>query len=436
MLWAPDPFNRRTGKLLGYNYYQKFSDYDPEKGGDYFRRTMRQPGKKMLTEEGQAFANWIKGLGEEVDPLTPWLIKQFKDGNVGLSGEEVWVKSNSGDTQTVPVQAAKEVFEKFATWYNATDSPYRQGKNIQEMTLEDVNTAAAQHHSWVEQQQREEERKQEVREIFDGNDQQTVYEWPDGWTVKQLFTTEDLQNETAAMKHCIGEDNQPYCQALMDESIEVFSLRDPENMPHATWHYNPSGTLAQIQGFQGHSPKEEYMERFEQWAASAGRSTEPVGDQDYFDDEFTLQVNNLNMFDVVFGGDDYLRDIAIGEGANFNPEGYGDERIYIEINWNDVVQDMLDRMPDRINQKQEEWMNEWGRGAPNYYHERKPEAPNQLKLFNEYEDGTSLEEINWHQYPRDRDGLPSLPVNEPPVDPPAVEGKPAQALDPRDRATG
>lgn len=398
MLWAPDPFNRRTGKLLGYNYFQVFSDYDPAKGGDYFRRVMRQPGKKMLTEEGQIFANWIKGLGEEVDSITPWLIKQFKDGNIGLTGEgEVSVKNNAGETQTVPMEAAEEVFGKFATWYNATDSPYRQGQNIQEMSLEDVNSAATQHYSWVQQQESEKQRKEELQEIMDeGNARQnTVYEWPDGWTVKRLDSPEDLELESDAMDHCIGNDDQPYCEALYNGRITVYSLRDPDGLPHATWHYNPDGSLAQIQGYQGHSLKDEYWDRFEQWANQAGMPTDTVGDQMH-EPEVTIRIVTVPDFINTVGGfthetyDDF-REWAESEGAYVN-----DETEYnVELDWNSIISGLIRSHQSYIDSARQTWTNEWGEAptGPMGVGKRDPQ-PN---LF-DYPPSTSL-----YGYPRQQD---------------------------------
>ena len=389
MLWAPDPFNRRTGKLLGYNYYQKFSDYDPEKGGDYFRRTMRQPGKKMLTEEGQAFANWIKALGEEVDPLTPWLIKQFKDGNIGLSGEEVWVKSDSGDTQTVSVEEAEQVFNKFAVWYNATDSPHRQGRNIQEMSLEDVNTAAAQHHAWVQEQETERERREKLEETFQNLDQEVVYRWPDGWTVKRLNTSDDLRYEGDAMGHCIGNDDQPYCDALENGDIEAYSLRDPSGIPHATWHYNPDGSLAQLQGTSGHTPKEEYQQRFIQWSEEEGKPTDAVGDANLYDEDYVLPIMHVNSVLDILGDYSYesLRDWAIDHGANFNPNADYSENIEVDIYWDLIVKELIESHPAINQQEVDAWNQEWGyalkpgEGTHGIDYQRRTEEGPQPNLF-------------------------------------------------------
>lgn len=414
MLWTPDPFNRRTGKLLGYNYYLKFSGYDPEKGGDYFRGAMKQPGKKMLTEEGQAFANWIKKLGEEVDPLTPWLIKQFKDGHMGVvegddSGHLFWwrfVGNGGTGLTTLDLERAAEILRKYAAWYNATDSPHRQGKNIQEMSLEEVNDATRQHLAWVQEQEQERQRKEEVQRIFQNVNQATVFEWPDGWTVKELSSAQDLVNEGEAMKHCIGQDNQPYCRALEEGAITAYSLRDPEGMPHATWHYNEDGTLAQVQGFQGHDPKEEYQERFEEWANSEGRSVDPVGDMDYenWDDEWTLKINSVFSFEAVLGSEENLWDIALEDGADFDPNGYGQESVYIDIDWKSLVQDIVDKAPAKIENRQESWRNEWATDSTAIpVNERRPDGP-QLKLFKEYGDGKPLEDIEWYSYPADWEG--------------------------------
>jgi hypothetical protein len=401
MLWTPDPFNRRTGRLLGYNYFLKFSDYSPEKGGDSFRRVMKQPGKKMLTPEGQAFANWIKGLGEEVDAITPWLIKQFKDGNIGFpEGESLddpnieprfWIIGKDGNRlEGITKKRLEPFIEKFAQWFHATESPHRRGRNIQEMTLSEVDQVSQDHAVWLKEKEEEEERRRKLEELFGGTEQRTVYEWDDGWSIKRLESGKDLEIEGDILDHCIGQSGQPYCDALENSLIEVYSLRNPDGMPRATWHYNPNGTLSQIKGPHNQNPSDFEWGKIRQWSEEEGKPTDPVGDQDLeaeeeYDDHWTIRVDGFHNLIWAFDKDEgSARGKAIEDGANFPDDYYyNDLPIEIEVDWENVIRDMIRLSPITIERKKNDWEQAW-RMDPSEkdYFQPEPEGGPVPRLFN------------------------------------------------------
>lgn len=118
MAWqeTPYPFDEWTGKRLGYNFFQRFAEYDPERGGKEYRKLMKQPGKKLETDEAKVFLENIKALGEDKDPLVPWLASQFKKGE--LKVEDGIVKWNVGDDYFMPITT---VIDRWADWYNARE---------------------------------------------------------------------------------------------------------------------------------------------------------------------------------------------------------------------------------------------------------------------------------------------------------------------------
>jgi hypothetical protein len=66
--------------------------------------------------------------------------------------------------------------------------------------------------------------------IDDPEDETTVFEWPDGWMIKELGP-DALGREGELMGHCVGG----YCNSVRTHSSHIYSLRDPKNGPHVTF---------------------------------------------------------------------------------------------------------------------------------------------------------------------------------------------------------
>jgi hypothetical protein len=104
---------------------------------------------------------------------------------------------------------------------------------------------------------------------------------PNGWTVEEVKTPNDLQREGELMGHCVGG----YCRNVEKGTSLIFSLRDPNGGPHVTFEYkpiydqvnddggpwvdpiwNPQGSkitrleLVQVQGKSDSKPKPEYQQ--------------------------------------------------------------------------------------------------------------------------------------------------------------------------------
>jgi hypothetical protein len=59
-----------------------------------------------------------------------------------------------------------------------------------------------------------------------------VYEFPDGWTMRRLTTRRELEVEGDRMDHCVG--GKTYCLDVRRGASIIYSLRDPDDVPHAT----------------------------------------------------------------------------------------------------------------------------------------------------------------------------------------------------------
>lgn len=82
----------------------------------------------------------------------------------------------------------------------------------------------------------------------------------DGWYMVRLLTPQALDNESAAMQHCVGHGT--YDTAVEQGKIVILSLRDTHNNPHVTIEINArDNTVSQIRGKQNARPKADYARR-------------------------------------------------------------------------------------------------------------------------------------------------------------------------------
>jgi hypothetical protein len=309
---------RRTGAVEG--------------AGPYLRRVMKQPGKQMMTDEGEAVLQKIAELGEDADPLAPWLVSRYKKGDLTLEdykGGDTGHLAINAFNMKVPLQPFGEVTRRITSWYNATDHPLRQGVNIQEMNTAQVYDKAAQHNAEV----RAEEKKRKMMEQMSESTAPVVYKFDNGWTIRELHDREHLEEDTLCMGHCVGDDPE-YNRRLQNGEIEVFSLRDPDGIAHATWHYNDDGNLEHIQGSSG-IPKDEYMSMINEWSEIADRPTNVVGDNGGYDQHYIVRIDDVSSF---------LR-IADGSWMEYAYDDYNanigeDTEIDYEIDYDDVWRDL------------------------------------------------------------------------------------------------
>jgi hypothetical protein len=112
-------------------------------------------------------------------------------------------------------------------------------------------------------------------------DSTTVYRFPDGWYIARVGP-EDLYREGRIMQHCVG--GNEYRNAVEEGSRSIFSLREPNGMPHATLSaYTDSGFgqeqavrldgsesptyvyFPEIYGKQDRAPIPEYQAYLDRW---------------------------------------------------------------------------------------------------------------------------------------------------------------------------
>ena len=85
----------------------------------------------------------------------------------------------------------------------------------------------------------------------------------EGWMIVKLTQKRDFDLEGKIMGHCVGTNN--YHSQYEKGYIDILSLRDESNKPHATIEVELPDTIRQIQGKGNSRPKEDYLKMVLAW---------------------------------------------------------------------------------------------------------------------------------------------------------------------------
>ena len=89
---------------------------------------------------------------------------------------------------------------------------------------------------------------------------EVVYSFDNGFTIVKV-PSQDLETEGEFMGHCVGS----YCDHVSRGAVEIYSLRNRKNEPHATIEINRNGKVHQIKGKGNAAPVEKYRPMIKQW---------------------------------------------------------------------------------------------------------------------------------------------------------------------------
>lgn len=181
--------------------------------------------KFSRTPEGQTVLAFLQAQVDrnpKIDPLTPWLYREGKKGQLTFGGQTMIL--NDGRSITPPQ------LDHWADWF-ASNSPTRRGVDIMQMAAGDM---VGRVDDWDEELRRQQEEAQakegsgQIVHRFDGDDQ--------GWTVRRLRDAQEAKEEGDLMGHCVGS----YGNDIESGRSQIFSLRDPQNEPHTTTEIRPA----------------------------------------------------------------------------------------------------------------------------------------------------------------------------------------------------
>jgi len=207
------------------------------------------------------------------------------------------------------LQAMGRVFSEIGDWAGAM--------GIQ-LASYDLPTAKAESDKWHAEQ---------AAQTGEGyQEKNVVFTLKNGWTIQKVQTENDLKVEGNLMGHCVGS----YCESVYSGASEIYSLRDPQNTPHATieveggerdTNYEPPRprqrrkndrwNVVQIQGKQNQEPIPEYKAMIKEWF-------ENIGPQN-----IEMATENRDLDDVIYNEDvdSYAEAIETWRGGMENDYG-------------------------------------------------------------------------------------------------------------------
>lgn len=320
----------------------KFAD----KLNDFLDNPKARPD--LQTPEAQHFLQILQGYhNPKVDALMPWLAREWKKGRVRPShggkiqfdgGPEYEYTDGTGEN-TSWHNLTESGLDHWADWYKS-NHPSRQGKDIMQMKAPEM-------HQTIKDWDTDMRQKAGEAAQSRGN---VEHSYPDGWTVQRLNTQKSLEDEGDSMGHCVGS----YWPDVQSGNTMVYSLRDHQNEPHATWEVRPNhtqtplwprdipyegdeqpiphkGTMVQVQGKGNEPPVPAYQKRI----------------KDYFEKTIPDVKDRPTWEDQSF---DNPEDLAGGGRygyVNYHPGDYGLRKPHMEFDWDKIINDMSPNWHDK-----------------------------------------------------------------------------------------
>jgi 2'-5' RNA ligase len=220
---------------------------------------MERGDRFSQTPEGQQILNGLQravAAQPKVDALAPWLFREAKKGRVHYTGRG-WIGPEGYVLDLGHI----------ADWFES-NSPTRRGTDIMQL---DINALGDKIEAWDEELAAEMDQQRQMQGTV-------MHDFGDGWTVRRVDDAAQANDEGSAMGHCVGG----YGHDIRSGNVGIFSLRDPQNQPHATVEIRPNshddkglalpdnGKVHQIQGKQNSEPNEEYRSRLSNWFDAMG----------------------------------------------------------------------------------------------------------------------------------------------------------------------
>jgi len=132
-------------------------------------------------------------------------------------------------------------------------------------------------------------RKQEEWNEASGPDQaQAVHQFPDGWSIKKLDTPHSENYEGELMGNCVGSQSSLHNSVSPDQwhvpresddkNFHLYSVRDPDNIPHATFSHGDdvdSFWGLDLEGRSGSNAAKYAPYAHDWWLSKGGRPADP-----------------------------------------------------------------------------------------------------------------------------------------------------------------
>lgn len=313
-----------------------------DKFNDFLMNPQARPD--LQKPEAQGFLQTLQNGGyvnDKTDPLTPWLTREWKKGriqqhpvnpnsiqfNAGPDYEHM--DTNYLGEPTPWHTLSPDTLNHWGDWYRS-NHPSRQGTDIMQMQAPQLHQTIK---DWDTDMRDKAQGQAQTRGDIE-------HHYPDGWTVQRLTTSQQLEDEGDKMGHCVGG----YAPQVERGHTLIYSLRDHQNEPHATWEITPQwhegpdgklyntpendgdftttpspsqGELIQVQGKGNERPLPEYQKRIKDYMET---KFPEKGDRPQWADQY--------VSDLAEDGDDEY---------GYHNGDYGLPKPIIDINWTDVI---------------------------------------------------------------------------------------------------
>jgi hypothetical protein len=95
---------------------------------------------------------------------------------------------------------------------------------------------------------------------------EVLHTFKDDWTIVSLKDAQALKREGKIMQHCVGNEQQDYIRSVANKTLQIWSLRDPNNQPHCTIEYAAKEKkIEQIKGKQNKGVVAKYTQYVSTW---------------------------------------------------------------------------------------------------------------------------------------------------------------------------
>lgn len=235
----------------------------------------------LQDEDAQGFLKHLEEKGYP-DKLLNWIVREWKKDRLAMVGGRLF-STSEGYHPFTPARALE--------WEKTLNEAKRLGNGIDLMQ-----------HDYDALKQKMEEEAQAQSERERPNLGQVVHQFDNGWTMRKLRNAREAQIEGDEMNHCVGS----YGKGIESGENHIYSLRDPDNHPHATVQLNkdhPDATsIHQAYGRNDHPiTDDDHREMVANWLDSTpnlhGAQLDPwthgeEGDegQQWWDDVYTVPV--------------------------------------------------------------------------------------------------------------------------------------------------
>ena len=107
----------------------------------------------------------------------------------------------------------------------------------------------------------------------DEGDIQVLHTFKDGFTFVSCLDAQSIKREGKLMNHCVGSEAQGYIRDVAKGTLQIWSLRDPNNNPHCTIEYKVrTKTINQIKGKRNNGITKTYQPYVLEWLKLAEKT--------------------------------------------------------------------------------------------------------------------------------------------------------------------